>query len=166
MKTKVIAGFNYLVDLYDADGKLTESEYVHNLMPVEGLNHVLMAVLKSGGTFPHWYIGLFKGNYTPSPTDIMSTFPAGATELTEYAETVRQELLTGSVVSGACDNVLNKAEFTANAGVTAYGGFISTSATKGNSSGVLLSAVRFASPKVLSNGSVLRVTAGFVFASV
>ena len=165
MKTKVVMGFRYVVDTL-VDGVLVDSEEVTNLMPVEGLNHVLNAVLKAGGTFPNWYIGLYKGNYTPSSADLMSTFPAAATELTEYDETTRRLFVSGTVAGGACDNVLNKAEFTANATVTAYGGFITTSATKGNASGVLLSAVRFASPKLLSDNAVLRVTAGFVFASV
>lgn len=108
---------------------------------------------------------MYEGNYTPIAGDTAATFPASATESAAYAEATRPALVLGAVTAGAVDNVASRAEFTANASKTFYGGFVSSAAAKGSTSGVLLSAVRFASPKVLSSGEILRVTAGFTLVS-
>jgi hypothetical protein len=114
----------------------------------------------------NWYIGLYEGNYTPVSTDVMSTFPTLSTECSAYDEATRQLFQGGSISAGTVNNFLAKAEFTSNANKTIYGGFISSVSSKGATSGVLLSAVKFASPKTFSAGDVLRATAGFTLASV
>jgi len=166
MKSEIRGGFNYLVQILDQHGNVRESEVVHNLMPTEGLNHMLGVTLKGVAQVAAWYVGVFEGNYTPVPGDTAAAFPASATESTAYAEATRRALTLGSVVAGAVDNSASRAEFTLNAAKTLYGGFISSASAKGATSGVLLSAVRFSSPKVLASGEVLRVTAGFTLVSV
>lgn len=166
MKSKLSAGFDYLVEVIGKDGKVRDTEHVHNLMPTEGLNYVLGAALKGAAQITAFYVGLYEGNYTPVAGDTAAAFSVSATESTAYAEATRVALTLGSVVSGAADNSAARAEFTADATKTFYGGFISSSNAKGSSSGVLVSAVRFASPKVLASGEILRVTAGFVLLSV
>ena len=49
--------------------------------------------------------------------------------------------------------------------MTVYGGFLSSSSVRGGTTGTLLSVVRFSTPKVLENGSELRVSAGITLAS-
>lgn len=160
MNTNLTAGFRYLVEVVK-DGVVIDSEEVSNLMPIEGLNHMLGVTLKAVTQAPTWYIGLYEGNYTPVATDTAATFPAAATETTTYAESTRVEFNEGSVTSGSVDNSANKAEFTFNANKSVYGGFISSASAKGGITGALLSAVKFSSPKVLEIGAILRVTAGF-----
>lgn len=166
----IIPGFWYTAEVFRADGTLDESqtETVHNLMPVEGLDHTIDVLLTGGTRFTSWYIGLFRGNYTPSSIDVMATFPTLATEATtQYSETTRQLFEPGTIASGAIDNSANKALFTATAAVTIYGGLMASSPTKAATTGPLISAVRFSSPKVLdSAGATLQVTAGFTFVSV
>lgn len=166
MKSKLRAGFDYLIEIVDRDGNVRDTEHVHNLMPTEGLNYVLGTALKGAAQIAAFHVGLYEGNYTPVAADTAATFPVSATESTAYAEATRVALTLGSVIGGTADNSAARAEFTANAAKTFYGGFISSSNAKGSVSGVLVSAVRFASPKQLSAGEVLRVTAGFVLLSV
>jgi hypothetical protein len=169
IKESLLTGFTYLIEVMDKQtGKVDESqtEIVHNLTPIEGLNYFLSAGIKGAAQLSTWYIGIFEGNYTPQTTDIMSTFPGSATESTAYAESARLAFSSGAVSAGALDNSAAVANFTINATKTIYGGFISSGSVKGNGSGVLLSAVRFTSPKAVDNSTILKVTAGFQMASV
>lgn len=165
MNQQLNGGFEYLVEVL-RNGEVISSERVHNLMPTEGLDHILSVAMKGGSQVPTWYIGLFEGNYTPVATDTAATLPGLATESTAYDEATRVAWNEGSIVTGALSNSASKAEFTANAVKTIYGGFISSNQTKGSTTGVLLSVVRFGSPKTLEAGSVLRVTAGFTLTSI
>lgn len=150
-----------------SDGAVLDSEVAHNLVPVEGLNHIISVALKNGVPFANFYVGLYEGAYTPVPTDKATTFPAAATELTAYEQTTRQPLVLGTVDNGTVDNVAAKAEFTGTTnGKFAQGGFISSAPTKGAATGVLISAVKFPSPKPLDAGTILRVTAGFSAISI
>jgi len=166
MNEPIKAGFTYLVEVVDKrTGQVRDAEVVKNLMPIEGIHHMINVSMKSGTQVATWYIGLYEGNYTPVSADTMATFPASATESVAYAETTRRAFVPGTVAAGAVDNAAAKAEFTINATKTVYGGFISSSSAKGGTSGVLLSAVRFGSPKSLGADDILRVTAGFTIAS-
>lgn len=152
------AGFTYVIETV-RDGVVIDTETVHNLMPIEGLNDMLSVWLKSGTQAATFYVGLYEGNYTPAPSDTAAAFPAAATELTAYSETARVPLVLGAVSGGASDNSASKAVFTGTTdGKSVMGGFISTAPAKGATTGVLASAVRFTSPKSLDNGTILRVT--------
>jgi hypothetical protein len=159
-------GFTYTIEAVK-DGQVIDSETVHNLIPIEGLNHILDVALKNGTAQAAFYVGLFEGAYTPIPADTMATFPGTATELTAYSETTRQVLTLGAIAAGQADNVDSKAVFTGPTnGKQAHGGFISSSPTKGSTTGVLISAVRFSSPKTFDSGTELRVTCAFSAVSV
>lgn len=166
MKSTLRAGFDYLIEIVDREGRVRDTERVHNIMPTEGLNYTLAAALKGGAQIIAFSVGLYEGNYTPVATDTATNFPVNATESIAYAELTRVALTLGTVIGGSVDNSAARAEFTANATKTFHGGFISSSNAKGSVSGVLVSAVRFSSPKQLVAGEVLRVTAGFVLLSV
>lgn len=165
MNEHIQAGFEYLIEVIK-DGVVIDSEVVHNLLPIEGINHMMGVTLKGVTPVATWYLGLFEGNYTPTSADIMSTFPGLATECTTYDETARVAWDEGSIVTGAVNNSASRAEFTSNTTKTVYGGFMASNPVKGATSGVLLSVVRFSSPKSFEAGSVLRVTAGFTMTSV
>lgn len=160
------AGFAYKVEVIDGEtGLVRETEVIKNLMPTEGIHHMMNGLLKSGAQVSSWFVGLYEANYAPVSTDIMADFPTAATETTAYNETTRRPFVPGTVDAGTVDNAASKAEFTMSSAKQVYGGFISSASAKGSPSGVLLSAVRFGSPKQLAVGDVLRVTAGFTIAS-
>lgn len=164
MNAHVEAGFTYLIETVK-NGVVVESETVHNLMPTEGANHILSAAFKGGSQVTTWYIGLYEGNYTPSVADIASTFPGLAAETSAYTSSTRVAWAPGTVVAGILDNSSNRAEFTFTAAKTVYGGFMSSAAGKGATTGALVSLVRFPSPRVLDADSILRVTAGITLTS-
>lgn len=165
MMEKLRPGFTYTVEVLK-DGEVTDREVTHNLMPVEGMDHVLSVALKGGAANASWYIGLYEGNYTPVGTEEAATFPTAATECVSYAEATRQALTLGAISNGSVDNSASVAEFNFAGATTVYGGFISSASAKAGTSGVLASVVRFGSPKAVSADSTLRVTAGFTFISV
>lgn len=157
-------GFLYVAEVIK-NGIVVERERVHNLMPIEGENHLLNVAFKGVTQVVAWYLAPYEGNYTPVSASVAATFPGLATECTTYDEATRVAFVPGTVSAGAMDNAASRAEFTFNAQKVIYGGFLTSVSTKGATSGVLGSAVRFASPKNLDSGAVLRLTAGITLAS-
>lgn len=162
--TTLPVGFKYLIEVVNKDGEVTDSEIVDNLMPLQGLNHMLGVVLKGSSQFASWYIGLYKGAYTPNANDTAANISANAVESSGYGSN-RLPFVGSTVSGGVCDNHDNKAEFTMTSAETIYGGFLVSAQSVGSTAGVLLSVVRFSSPKVLDVGSILRVTAGISLVS-
>lgn len=159
------AGFLLTVESLK-DGVVVGREVVHNLIPIEGINYLIAAGLKGVAPYPSWYIGIYEGNYTPVPADTMAAFPQSATESSAYVEGQRQPLVLGAPSLGAADNSNSMAVFTGNTtGKFIQGGFISSTPAIGASAGVLISAVRFSSPKNFDAGNVLRITAAFSISS-
>jgi hypothetical protein len=167
MKETLCPGFVWTFEVVDKEtGEVRDSETVHNLMPTEGLNHMLATELKGGAQVANWYVGVYEGAYTPVSTDTMATFPANATECTTYASVTRPALTLGAIAAGAVDNYAATSDFDFNATKTIYGGFVSSSSAKGGTSGFLLSAVRLASPKFADDTSTLRAKVAFSMVSI
>jgi hypothetical protein len=159
-------GFKWTVERI-VKGEVVEVEETYNLVPIEGLDYFLNTGLKNGTPYANFYIGLYEGAYTPVPGDTAATFPSSATELTAYVEATRPILTLGAISAGAVDNSAAKAVFTGNTnGKLAQGGFISSVPTKGAATGILVSAVKFPSPKALDAGGILRATAAFNIVSI
>jgi len=150
--------FNYEFEQV-RDGVVIDRWTEENLIPNEGLTHMLDVVCKGGSQVGTWYVLPFEGNYTPVATDTAATFPSLSTECTTYAESVRQTWVEGAISGNSVSNSASKAEFTINASKTIYGCALVSVATKSATSGVLLSAVRFGTPRAYINADVLRVTA-------
>lgn len=152
-------GFTYRLKLTHVDGRVEYSED-HNLIPIEGLNHMMGVTFKSVSAVATWYIALFEGNYTPTPDVTAATFAAAATECTAYTPSARVEFVEGAVANGAVDNSASVAEFTFTSNKVIYGGAMLSSSVKGGITGTLISVARFASPKTVETGAKLEVLAG------
>lgn len=148
-------GFIWTLEHLSKDGVVTEVQ--HNLMPLEGLNHWIDTLLGKTPQQAQWHIGLFSGDYTPVPGDAAQTFPVQATEFTGYEGATRLTFAASAASGGEANNHAKVAEFTFTTPGTIYGGFLASAAGKGATSGVLLSAVRFAVPKPKEVGDILRV---------
>lgn len=153
-------GVLYWIEHVSPAGIVSREGPFHNLVPYEGLNHMLNVTLKGATAVGTWYVGLFEGNYTPTTDVKASTLPGLATECTAYTPAARVEFQEGTVTTGSVDNSAALAEFTFTADKTVMGSFISSAQSKGSTAGVLLSVVRFPSPRVQVSGSVLRILAG------
>ena len=163
--TKV--GFTYRVEVLNRHtGEVVNSETVHNLMPDVGIHHALDVLLNGASQVTQWYLLPFGNNYTPQPADTAATFPSLAGELTTYAGATRPSIVTGAAAGGTVTNGDNRVELGFPAVTTVQGAAIISTPTKGAAAGILLSAVKFASPKVVDPESILRVLVGIEFASL
>jgi len=140
-----------------------------NLVPTEGLNHLLMVALSDTAKLNTFYLALYSADYTPVAGITAATFTSTATELTSnsegYSETVRQTWTPAAAASGSIDNYASKADFTiaTASSVTIRGAALLSASAKGATSGVLISIAKFATARVEYNGNLYslgyRVTA-------
>lgn len=163
MKSENEIHFKYSFEIVK-DGLVLDAWDEINIVPVEGLNHFLAVVLNQGAQVPAWYVGLYENDYTPVAGDVMASFPGLAGEISTYSGN-RPQAIFGTATGGASSNENSRAEFIFSGVKTVRGGFISSSATKGATSGVLLSAVKLATAKTMDADSELRVTVGISFTS-
>jgi hypothetical protein len=125
-----------------------------NLLPTEGMNHILMAALKDTAKLNSFYVALYSGNYTPVLGLTAATFTSAATELTSstegYSEATRQLWVPGTAAGGILDAYDNKANFTiaTATAVTIRGAALLSDNVKGSTSGVIISAAKFSSDRV------------------
>ena len=166
MASESRVGFVYTLELEHADGRIERDPPVHNLIPVEGIAHMLGVTFKSAVQVPTWYIALYEGDYNPLATTTAATFAAQATECTAYSAGTRPAFVSGAVVAGALDNAATRAEYTFTANKTVHGGALLSSNVKGGGGGLCMSLVRFPTPKVCETGSTLRIVAGAGFTSI
>jgi hypothetical protein len=161
MKSNAKAGFLYTVEVIAPDGSISQREERLNLIPTEGLNHLIGVEFASVPQVTAWFIGLFSNNYTPTPSAVAATIAAVSGETGAYSSSAARVPFTpGAVSAGSVDNTASPGLFTFAAATTVYGGFIVSSPVIGGVTGVLGSLVRFATPKQLDVNSVLRVIAG------
>lgn len=164
MKDSAQFGLTYLVEVI-RDGVVIDREEVHNLVPTQGLNHILNVEFKSTTQVTAWYLAIFEGNYVPTSADTAAALPAAATESTAYAESTRVLFVGGTVAGGVLDNSASRAEFTMTAAKTIYGAFMTSAPAKGATTGVVISSVRFSAAKNLVATDILRITAGMTLTS-
>ena len=130
-----------------------------NLVPTEGLNHLLMVALKDTAKLNTFYLALYSGNYTPTATLTAANFTSTATEITSgsegYSESVRQTWSPAAASSGVMDNYASKATFTivTATSVTIRGAALLSSNVKGGTTGVLISAAKFGADRIEYNGN-------------
>jgi hypothetical protein len=128
-------------------GDIVDRAIASNLIPTEGLNHVLSVVVAGGTQVNPWYYALFEGNYTPTSALTANNFALTATECTAYDEATRVAFVDGTPSGGVVDNSANRAVFTMNATKTVYGAALLSVAAKSSGSGTLLAAARFPSAR-------------------
>lgn len=125
-----------------------------NLVVNEGLNHFLNAALPPTGGYAAttaWYIAPFSGNYTPTATLTAATFASTATEFTDYTASTRLPLVISSAATTqTTGNTGNDAVLTFGAAgpYNVYGAAVISSSAKSATTGRLLAAVRFSSPRL------------------
>lgn len=159
------AGFRWTVETIK-NGVVVDRDVMRNLIPFEGLDYIINTALRNGTPYPAFYIGLLENDYIPVPGDTMATLAAQGVELIAYSETARPTVTLAAANLGETDNLSSRSEFTGTTnGKQARGGFICSASGKGTNTGVVVSAVRFSSPKTLDAGTILRVGAGFSIVS-
>jgi len=130
-----------------------------NLVPTQGLNHILMVALSNTAKLNNFYLALYSGNYTPTAALTAANFAATATEIVSgtegYSDATRPGWTPTITAAGVMDNYAAKATFnivTATS-LTIRGAALLSDAVKGSTSGVLISAAKFASDRIEYNGN-------------
>lgn len=130
----------------------------------QGINHILDTVLHGDTT---WYLIPFTSNYTPTGLDTAATFPGAAGEATtQYVEGTRPVFVEGGAVNQVIGNTGAEGTITAASAVTIYGVGLSSVPTKGATTGVLLFASRFPTPKSLEAGEQLKLSSALTGVNV
>jgi hypothetical protein len=167
-KSKV--GFKYTIE-HIRNGEVIGVEEVDNLIPNEGLNHLLDVTLKAGAANATWYVSLYTGSYDPAinggATLTAATYSAAVSELTSgyTGSTNRIAWVPGTISAGAVSNSGNVAAFSMTATNTVTGGALLSASGTGSTAGTLISVVKFGTSKSVVNGDILNITAGITLAS-
>lgn len=155
---KVMACGMYIHDVNGQDERIDR-----NLLTDEGLTHMLAVVLGNAAKLSQWYLALYSGAISPAAGWTAANFAATANEIVSgtegYSETTRRVFQPGTATSNTIDNTANKAAFTivTASSLTVQGAALLSDNVKGGTSGILVSATRFTTPRVLQNTDIYNV---------
>ena len=131
---------------------------IGNLITDEGLSHILNVAFGAEAKPQGYYIAIHNGTATPAANWTGATYAAAASEIVSLTEghnsATRPQWNPEPANGGVIDNVNTAASFTVTtAGVlTITGCALLTSAQRGGTSGVLISAVQFPNARQLQDG--------------
>jgi len=134
-----------------------------NLLPTEGLTHMLAVEIGATAKAAGWYLALYSGAISPASGWTAASFAGTATEITSgsegYTNSTRPAFTAGTASAASIDNNASKAAFTiATAStLTVNGVAMLSDSAKGSTSGTLLSASRFASARTFNNADVFNI---------
>lgn len=165
----------FTIQCYDKDGNLKWEDSNHNLVVATGLQYMAGVALNQTANLvtqiSSWYIGLYGAGASNSPAynDTMASH-AGWTEATGYSNATRPQCLfvaatlpTSGGAPSVATNTGSAASFSINASNTIGGAFLTSSSTKGGTTGTLFSAADFQAPgdRIVASGDTLNVTYTF-----
>jgi hypothetical protein len=156
VRARALLGGRYTVQ-HLRHGKVIDEFSFDNIIVNQGLDYILGSSLTGVTQITNWYVAPFQGNYTPVATDTAATIVASATESTAYTSTTRVAW-TGVEGTQAATNSASVATFTFNAGITVYGAMLVSASAKSSTSGTLLSAAQFGTPKTVASTDQLLFT--------
>lgn len=160
----------YTVECFDKDGNLKWKAETPNLVVNVGLQYMAGTALTSTTQITTWYLGLYGAgaSNTPAAGDTMSSH-IGWTEDTTYSNANRPTATFAAATNANPSVVTNSASpatFNINGTTTIGGAFLTSSNTKGGTTGTLFSAADFQAPgdRSVVNGDTLNVTYTFSLA--
>lgn len=170
MKTGLIPGFKYLVEVLDAEGRVQESSIEENIIPLEGMRRIAGLLTGDVGYTPtdEWFIGLIGAAITVDEDTTSTIVTANGTENTSYTESTREAWVFAyddeyTIETADTDS---RAEFNFVNAATIRGAFLTTASAKTpTTSETLLSVVNFSTARSIDAGGTLRISAGIVLAT-
>jgi hypothetical protein len=156
-------GFIYNFELVDAQGNVVDAWVEKNLIPQVGLDFLIQAPFGDVSPQSDFYCFVFRNAYIPTSATTAADIPSNLGEFVNYSEATRPLWNRGYDGAGTIDNSASRAQFTFTQDQNIYGAGLVSSSTKGGASGLLLSVVRFASPKTVSAGLTLNLTSGITY---
>jgi hypothetical protein len=168
---RVRAGGVFKIQCIDKDGNLKWEAESHNLVVNQGLQSMNAVYFSAATQITTWYIGLYgaASSNNPAAGDTMASH-AGWTEQTGYTisgnNTIRATCTFGTATTADPSVITNSASpaaFSITGTATIGGAFLTSSNTKGGTTGTLFSAADFSAPgdRSVANGDTLNVTYTF-----
>ena len=134
-----------------------------NLVVNEGLAHILNVALGSKAKSPGYYLALFGGSTAPAANWTAANFASVAAEivsLTEgYANATRPQWNPSESTGNSIENLAAVASVTiaTTSQLNVTGAALLTNSTRGGTSGVLISATKYAAARTFQNGDVYEI---------
>lgn len=134
-----------------------------NLVTDEGLTHILNVAF---GTTPKpqaYYVALYGASATPQANWTAQNFASTASEIVSMSEgynsATRPKWTPENTSSNSIDSIKSAAVFNivTDSTLTVQGAGLITSANKGSTDGVLVSAIKFNAPRTFQNGDVYEI---------
>lgn len=134
-----------------------------NLVTDEGLTHILNVAF---GTTPKpqaYYVALYGASATPQANWTAQNFASTASEIVSMSEgynsATRPKWTPENTSSNSIDSIKSAAVFNivTDGTLTVQGAGLITSANKGSTDGVLVSAIKFNAPRTFQNGDVYEI---------
>lgn len=131
-----------------------------NLIPVEGLAHILNVALGTTAKPAGLFLALFSGATAPAANWAAASFAAVASEIVSqtegYTAATRPVWTPVNTNTGSIDNLASVASLTiATASqLNVTGAALLTNSTRGGTTGALVSASLYAAPRVFQNGDI------------
>ncbi len=131
-----------------------------NLIPIEGLAHLLNVALGTTAKPAGLYLALFSGATAPAANWGAASFAAVASEIVSqtegYTAATRPVWTPVNTNTGSIDNLASVASLTiATASqLNVTGAALLTNSTRGGTTGALVSASLYAAPRVFQNGDI------------
>lgn len=159
----MVRGFCWNVEVVNPDGSVAHRHSQFNRIPDAGLEFLVKAPFGDVSPIPAFYVGLFRGNYTPSANTTAADIPSNMQEFVDYSETERPLWDRLFEAPGTMDNLSSKAEVTVTQDRTLRGGFLCSDNVKGGNTGLVLSCLAFTTPVPVTAGQTVRVIAGLTY---
>lgn len=134
-----------------------------NLIPTEGLAHILNVALGTTPKPASYHLALFSAAAQPAANWTAASFASTASEIVSmtegYSSATRPTWTPTNTSTGSIDNMAAVAKVTmkTNSSLTVQGAAMLTSSAKGGTTGALISASKYASPRVFQDGDTYEI---------
>lgn len=153
MNRPLFDGFVFQDEILLPSGELIIGEPIHNKTPQQGVDFLAGLLMGNETPISSWYVFIFEGNYVPTGDETAADIPSTIGECTAYVAAARPLFSHSYDGVSTIDNLADKAKFVMTADKTINGAGIVSSSVKAGGGGVLISLVRYDSPRVLAAGT-------------
>lgn len=141
-------------------GEWTRTE---NLIPTEGLAHILNVALGTTPKPASYHLALFSAAAQPAANWTAASFASTASEIVSmtegYSAATRPTWTPANTVTNSIDNMAAVAKVTMKtaSSLTVQGAAMLTTSAKGGTTGALISASKYAAPRVFQDGDTYEI---------
>ena len=140
-----------------------EWQRTENLIPTEGLAHILNVALGTTPKPASYYLALFSAAAQPAANWTAASFASTASEIVSmtegYSSPTRPAWTPTNTNTGSIDNMTSVAKVTMKtaSSISVQGAAMLTNSTRGGTTGALISASKYAAPRVFQDGDTYEI---------